>query len=804
MAQHTAFFANMIRFFHPTLFILLLLWTADAHGQITRVTIQSDRGEALIGATVLVKAPGQGDGQFAITDEQGRVSFDGLAEEVQWFQISYIGFSPLDTLVVIDRRQPSLTFTLREAALDLAEVTVRARRPLVRQEEDKMIVDPEPLAHTSTNSLEILEQTPGIFVDQDGYIYLNSATPAKVFINGREQKLSREDMAAVLRSIPPENIRQIEILRTPSTRYDAASSGGIVNVVLRKGVRIGRTGSVRAGADQGFYGNQFAGFNLNDSDDRNTWYLSFNYNRSNALEELSSKRFFPGDTTLWQDALTSQPGQRAYLGFGVAHALRSHWELSFDGRISRSQRQPSTDNTNQFRDALDQRWGTTRNLVINQAGFLSAQNEIGLLYKLDSLDREWDTRFSFDYSRQKNDQDYRFPDQPVGFVGGQGDNVQQRRFFLFQSDLTWRLSPRMKVETGVKSTWQTLSSDADYVFRINGNSVPDPIRTNAFDFVENLNAAYIQGAYTLPAGLVVKSGVRAEHTYMHGKQTIPADTAFRINRVDLFPYVYLSRKVMTIADYDLRAFLIYRRTIARPDYQNLNPYIRYVDPFFYETGNPSLQPQFTNNYEANVSFDDFPVFAVGQNVTRDIFSNVVYQDPIQSDVLARTWDNVGQNRETYFRIVGAIPPGGVYFFALGAQYNLNEYEGLYEGVPLSFTRGSWRFFTFHMLKFTERTRLTLSGFMMLNGQMNFYELDTFGQLNAGLSHTMLGKKLQVSLYARDLLRTMVTRFRLEQGGVITQGQRYSDNQRFGVQARYSFGIKAKEDRRDTMKFEVED
>ncbi|MBK6949284.1 MAG: TonB-dependent receptor plug domain-containing protein [Haliscomenobacter sp.] len=95
------------------------------------------------------------------------------------------------------------------------------------------------MANTSTNTLEILEKTPGLFVDQDGNIYLTSATPAVVYINGREQRMGAQDIAGILRSLPPDNIQRIEVLRTPSTKYDAASSGGIVNVVLKKASNSG-------------------------------------------------------------------------------------------------------------------------------------------------------------------------------------------------------------------------------------------------------------------------------------------------------------------------------------------------------------------------------------------------------------------------------------------------------------------------------------------------------------------------------------------------------------------------------------
>ena len=83
-------------------------------------------------------------------------------------------------------------------------------------------------------------------------------------------------------------------------------------------------------------------------------------------------------------------------------------------------------------------------------------------------------------------------------------------------------------------------------------------------------------------------------------------------------------------------------------------------------GNPRLKPQFTTNYELNITFDDFPVFAIGINDTKDIFSNVTYQDDV-TKIAYRTYDNLGKNKEFYLRVVGGIPPGGKYFFYVGAN-----------------------------------------------------------------------------------------------------------------------------------------
>jgi iron complex outermembrane recepter protein len=141
---------------------------------------------------------------------------------------------------------------------------------------------------------------------------------------------------------------------------------------------------------------------------------------------------------------------------------------------------------------------------------------------------------------------------------------------------------------------------------------------------------------------------------------------------------------------------------------------------------------------------------------------------------------------------------------VGGQYNLNLYEGFYENQPLSFSRGSWRFFTFHSLNLTRTTRLTMVGFVMLNGQQNFYELETFGQLNFGLNQSFMNRRLNVSLSARDVLRTMVTPFSLNQGSVRMQGDRYSDNQRFGINIRYTFGIRRQKQRQQMFRFDMDE
>jgi hypothetical protein len=199
-----------------------------------------------------------------------------------------------------------------------------------------------------------------------------------------------------------------------------------------------------------------------------------------------------------------------------------------------------------------------------------------------------------------------------------------------------------------------------------------------------------------------------------------------------------------------------------------------------------------------------PVFAIGQNYTRDIFSSVVYQDKTQGAVAVRTYDNLGKSKETYLRGMAGIPPGGKYFFAIGAQYNMKEFNGIYENQPLKISKGSWRLFTFHSLNLLKQTKLTVYGFMMISGFQNFYDIQNFGSLNFGLTQTLFKKKLTLTLNGRDILKTMITKFSLDQGSIFTTGDRYSDNQRFGFNIRYNFGVKKKDEHKGFVPTESEE
>ena len=752
--------------------------------------------EPLPFATVtILSVPDTIQKQEKITDSNGVVLFRLYQMRPYRIRVTSVNYQPLEKNITIKGDNPTLTLVVNKAEQSLSSVVVTASKPLMRQDDDKTIVDPENLAIASTNAYEILEKIPGMFVDQDGNIFLTSTTPAKIYINGREERMSTADIATLLKSLPPNAIASVEIMRTPSAKYDASSSGGIVNIILRKGIKIGLTGSINAGMNQGFYGNQFAGINLNNSSGKSTSYLNLQLSKRTTFEELNTDRYFAADSMLRQDAFTKYPAKSIYLGYGLGYDLNNKWEFNYDGRFSYNKNKNTSSNLSDIIQLSTANVTSSNQADVHTNTYnLNISQSVTFKKKIDTIGSNWTTDLSANFTPGEADQYFitYFYKPPRANAEGNGKLKNNMNFYAAQTNILKKLPHQVTFETGLKSTYLTFHNTTDYFIQRDTGRIKDPIRTGEYAYKENINSGYVQASKNF-SGFLMKLGTRVENTNMNGDQDAPADTSFSVHRTDFFPYVYLSHSIMKIAGYELRGYLVYRRTITRPSYDFLNPAVRFVDPYLYEIGNPSLKPQFNKNYEFNISVDETPLLAVGVNDTKDIFTQVIYQADSANSIAYRTWDNLGKNKEFYIRGLGAIPPGKRYFFVLGGQYNHNFYEGQYEKEPLSYKRGSWTFFTYHTFKLTKLTMLTLNGFVRLKGQLQFYELSPFGSLNFSVSQQFLKKKLTLSMSIVDMFYTNQNTFTINQGSVNANGHRKGDTRRFGLNVRYNFGFRKKEE-----------
>lgn len=780
--------------------ILLLLFMGLAAGAQTvplQVAVKSAGRDTVHNASIrLFSLPDSVliESQIARTPKN---TFTVPVHKLYLVEVSAVSFATVRKAIAVADKPVSLSIGLTAVSRTLENVTVVSRKPLVRQEDDKTIVDATVLANSSTNGYEVLEKTPGIVMDQDGNVYLTSTSPATVYINGREMRMSMQDIASLLKNLPAGSIERVEIIRTPSARYDASNSGGIVNIVLKKGVKTGTTGSINARYDQGIYATPSFGASVNKSAGRINAYLSYQYTRRGYYEDVDSRRRTGLDTLLEQQSSTIYRATTHYLGGGLDFALSPRFNIAYDMRINATANRNQAISTNAFSHAsTGADYFQSRTPITNNGNTLFTSHGLSFKYKLDSTGSEWATDAEYSYASNPNEQlytnEYALPAAPTQYGRG---NVHNRNHIVnIKSGLTLKLPKQFTFETGFSLGHANNRNEALY-YKQTGTGAwqPDNYQTNSFSYRDNIYAGYAQLSKTLH-GITFKAGLRYENTDISGHQLVPADTSFAIRRADFFPYFYIRRSLFKIFGYPITGNAIYRRSITRPGYDALSPYPRFVDPYTFEVGNTRLQPQFTTNYELNATFNDFPVFALGINDTKDMFNRVTYQDA-NTKIAYRSYDNLGKNKEIYGRLFGGLPQGHKYFMYAGVQYNYTRYDGLYEGLPLHYNRGSWTWFTGHEFKATPTLTFNMNAWMYSNGFRQFYELKKMGQINCSVTKAAFKRKLSIILFGNDILRTNKSVFHLQQGTVLADGNRVQDSRRFGITLRYNYGIAHKEEKK---------
>ena len=782
-------------------YLLLLAIQPSVHAQMHQLTmeISSDKKEKISGASLrLLLLPDSSKWFSKAVGTKETISVETGQQYL--LQLTSQGYDNIDTVFTVTSELSVIRLQLHTKVSNMEQVVVvSSKRPLMREEDDKTIVDASALTTSSTNAFEVVEKTPGAIIDQDGNVYLTSATPATVFINGKEMKISGADLASLLKSMPANSVSKIEILRSPSAKYDAASSGGIINIVLKKGVKLGNSGSVNLGYFQGVYATETGGFTYNKNSDNYNSYINYQFTNRTSYEEVKSLRKFPGDSSYAnQHSYTKYPSLNHYLSAGIDRSFSNKWSVGYDTRVSYTINRNKVDNDIEIGKLLQsQPISTTSSGIHNDNTSLYWFHSINAKHKIDTSGSEWNSSAEYWHYQYDNRQSY-LNQQSIPFaiqVSGDGINKNRKDNVTIQSDLTLKLPSKYTLETGIKLNSGISNNQAEF-YKDSGNQIRtiDRFQTNTYEYQETIGAAYLQISKTF-FGFTIKPGVRFEHTDIEGHQILPGDTSFSIRRNDIFPYVYLKHKLFKMFGQTIMGSAIFRKSIRRPYYESLNPYPRMVDQYLYDIGNPALKPQFTTNYELNATFNDIPVFSAGINETRDIFSNVIYQDN-NTRIAYRTFDNLGKNREYYFRLITGIPPGKKYFFYLGGLYNYNEYRGVFQGQPFNYDRGSFTFFTFHEYKVNRNTTMNLQGFLRTKALQNFYELNTFGGMFISATRSLLQKKLSMIVSLSDVWRTNKTTFRFDRNDQIVSGSRINDTRRLGITLRYNFGIKPKEEKKN--------
>ncbi len=558
----------------------------------------------------------------AITDDDGKYAIDTDAR-TYIILASYVGYQTAFG---------GPDFVLREETERIAEVEVKAKKPLIERQMDKLVVNvsASPLA-AGSNGNDILRRSPGVRIDKDGNITVNGKG-VEIWIDGKPSYLSGQQLKAMLDGTDGNMIEKIEIISNPSSKYDASGQGGIINIKLKRNMSRGLNGMLSAA-----YGGMYFG-------DVNRWlsteYASLNLNYRSAktytfgqLTQVYAQNDVDFETGRSITASDTKPAMKNYSNSG--------YNIDFQYYMLKVGNDWYIDSVNTFGFILNvpymnmkQEILPGRNYAYTSVGtdttwtktatsnkVTSPQHTANLNYThtfSETLEREMTVNVDYNRynNRQLNFQETQFPDRQLGL---DINSHQVINIYSGKLDFQTKFWQTGMIECGVKYALSSTDNNMTTDSILNGTRISST--SSVFRYDEHVAAAYISVGKQFGEHWSVKLGLRGEYTFSNGNW-LSADSVTRKSYFNPFPTAYVGYTTSPLGKLQqpISVSASYTRRIKRPSYYMLNPFVAYVDAYSYQMGNTELTPEFNNDVELHFSWTQYLNVTFNFAHTQDMFS----------------------------------------------------------------------------------------------------------------------------------------------------------------------------------------
>jgi hypothetical protein len=792
---------------------MTIVLCSHAQSGTAKVTgsIQDGGNQKIIDAASisLLKASDSSLVKVAVTDKAGIFSFENLKEGKYLVLATSVGHSKTYSspfTISADKSSVNVgVLQLVPAEKALKEVVVSSKKPLIERKLDRTIVNVDAsITSAGSTALEILEKAPGVVVDKDGNISLKGKSGVVIYLDGRPSYLSGPDLANMLRNMTSTQLEQIEIMTNPPAKYDAAGNAGVINIKTKKNKQFGYNGSITSGYTQGRYArfNEAVSFNYRNS--KFNFFSNLNYNRNHRSQELYILRNFRDASTKniksIFDQQTDMENQNhnysAKVGLDYSVSKRSTIGVVLNGFYSPSLWQSSTNTL--IYDPNGNLTDQTKAYTQNDEKWKNFSSNINFRTKLDSAGQELTSDFDFIQYKATS-----FQPLTSTYYDNMGNQIKipdvlngtlptNIKIYSGKVDYTLPLKKDAKFEAGIKTSFVTNNNDARYDSLYTGYSVLDSARSNHFIYDENINAAYVNYSRPLSKKWSAQFGLRVENTNSDGiskgysfnaaeNKFEYTETRFKRSYTQLFPTAYLQYTAN-----EKNQFVInYGRRINRPDYEDMNPFVHFLDRYTYEQGNPNLSPQFAHNIELSHTYKGFLTTTVNYTNTNNIIQQVLEQNELTNETFIKK-ANIAKSKQIGLAVsankeITKWWTANIYTNVYNNQFTgkVNN-EDISVGVTTFITQVQQQF------KFNKGWAAEVSGFYRSKGLEGVIYIKPIVQVNAGISKQVLKNKGSIRLNVRDVFAGGVFKGYSKYSNVDVQFKNVNDSRAVSLTFSYRF------------------
>lgn len=789
-----------------TFLIAILLFpilTFAQSGKISAVLVDEKTGATINHASAsLLTGASQAYLKGAQSDNNGRVTFQGVPDGTFTLRITYVGYAELIKSDIVISNSSNLNLgklILKPAGEMLNEVVVEGKVPAMQIGIDRKIFNVgESLVSAGGTATDLLANVPTLQVDQDGTVSLRGSN-VKILIDGKESAMAGNDVTALLQSLPANSIDKVEIITNPSSKYDAEGQTGIVNIVLKKNIRTGLNGSVNASA--GSYDNYMAGLALNYRDKKFNYFGSYNYNRRNMLGGGKVDNTFIGNgSRIYNDSESSRKGKGHNVKAGVDYYLTDQTTVGVSANLSVRNSDRSEDLNYRYFDHPQLSGTSDRN---------SRQFEDDLGYDLNFDFRhqfkrsgeELTANVSYGNDKEDGTNDFvQFFSGPTTGSGRKNITSENGKVINLQADYVIPFSETSKFETGYRSQIRksfdtqfskTLVSDSLSVS--NGDYLPDYSISNDFDFTSSVHALYVNYQNKLNDRIGYQIGLRGEQfelksTYFSKDPEKPEITDANQDFFRLYPTVFLTYDLDDSGD---KLQLSYSRRVQRARGWQINPFPDVTDDMNRRQGNPNLKPEDVHAFELSYAKTFGKVNLVSSayfNHTNDVIQPYVFRIDSESSTTYSIWENLTSRSLSGFEFISKINATKDFDLTLNLNLIHTSFKAN-EAYELKARNG----FGYNS-NLTMNYKFTPTFSAQMRGEYNSSRVMAQGKLNAmkgvdiAIKKDVFNKKASVMFNVRDVFNSRKMKGYTETPELISNFERQWMKRMFTLSVSYRFGI----------------
>ena len=541
----------------------------------------------------------------AVCDDKGKFTINKVAAGKYKLVISFIGFESRSVRITVADKKDDIDLgklTISPTVEVLKEVTVTGQKALVEERVDRTIYNAENDATTrGGDASDVLKRVPMLSVDMDGNVSLRGNQNIQVLINNKPSSIVASSVADALKQIPADQIKSVEVITSPSAKYDAEGSAGIINIVTKKNTLEGLTLGVDMGAG-------LRGSNLGLNGNYRKGKMGFSLGGWGRANYNVTGSFKNDQTTI--DPKTNSVSRNIQNADSRSNGIFGNYNLGWDYDINEKNYMTASvrlgvRNNNSYQDGLFTQTfradtlvsNSLRNTVTNdQSNSIDAN--LTYTHQYEKPQRELSIQALYSRNNRNNDFSNNISTPAIQRIKNLNDSYNQEA--TIQVDYQTPVSTNQMLELGAKEIMRKAYSNYTYLIA-NGADAPYEITNNTslnnnLNYDQTVTAGYASYTYSTKTGYSLKGGARYEYTTIDAKTLTDASINIPSYGV-LVPSVNASKRLAN--GNTLKAS--YNRRIQRPSIRFLNPNIQAANPLNVTIGNPSLTPEYTNNYELGYS-----------------------------------------------------------------------------------------------------------------------------------------------------------------------------------------------------------